>query len=132
MVNWKKNQKGRPLCTKDVYKRQKQWWGGYRLSGISTDVFDAHESGCKVSENDPSHGEKHPTAARISAMCIRERGDACIVALTNDDSEASVDVNLPIPGSSICDLISGQVLPVENGRVHMVLQGHEGRIYQVK
>ena len=62
----------------------------------------------------------------------RFEGDACIVALNNDDSEASVDINLPISGSSICDLMSGQVLPAESGRVHMVLQGHEGRIYQVK
>ena len=62
----------------------------------------------------------------------RLQGEACVVALNNDDSEAGLDVNLPVPGSCIQDLMSGESIPAENGRVHIVLGGHEGLIYQVK
>lgn len=60
----------------------------------------------------------------------RLRDEACVVALNNDDSEAGMDINLPVSGNGIEDLMSGERIPAENGRVHVVLRGHEGRIYQ--
>lgn len=62
----------------------------------------------------------------------RLQDEACVVALNNDDSEAGMDINLPVPGNGVEDLMSGERIPAENGRVHVVLRGHEGRIYQVK
>ena len=62
----------------------------------------------------------------------RLQDQACVVALNNDDSAAEADVNLPVAGSCMTDLISGEVIPAENGLAHIIMGAHEGRIYQVK
>lgn len=62
----------------------------------------------------------------------RLQEQACVVALNNDDSAAEADIGLPVSGSCLEDLISGEVIPADNGRAHIFMQGHEGRIYQVK
>ena len=62
----------------------------------------------------------------------RLQREACVVALNNDDSAAEADVSLPVTGNCLEDLMSGEVIPAENGRVHIFMRGHEGRIYRVK
>ena len=56
----------------------------------------------------------------------------CVTALNNDDSAAEMDIVLPSDGSCLKDLISGEEIKVENRHVHLKLQSHDGRIYQVK
>ena len=60
------------------------------------------------------------------------QNEICVTALNNDDSVSEMDIGLPGDGKLLKDLISGGEIPVENGRVHLKLQGHDGRIYQVK
>lgn len=60
------------------------------------------------------------------------QGKACVAALNNDDSASEVDIALPVEGNLLCDLISGEVIPAENGRVHLKIEAHDGRVYQVK
>ena len=62
----------------------------------------------------------------------RLQGQACVVALNNDDSASEADIQLPTAGSCLEDLMSGEVIPAENGRARIFMRGHEGRIYQVK
>lgn len=56
----------------------------------------------------------------------------CVAALNNDDLEAEMDIGLPAEGNYLKNLISGEEIKIENGRFHLKLQGHDGRIYQVK
>ena len=69
---------------------------------------------------------------RLYIYSRRLLGQACVVALNNDDSASEADIQLPTAGSCLEDLMSGEVIPAENGRARILMRAHEGRIYQVK
>lgn len=62
----------------------------------------------------------------------RLRDKACVVALNNDDSAAETDIVLPVEGGVLEDLLSGEQFFVQNGRARLKIEGHSGRIYQIK
>ena len=68
---------------------------------------------------------------RQYAFAREKDGETMITAVNNDDSEAHVLIGLPCHASSAKDLLTGESIPIENGKLSAVLKANHGRIIKL-
>ena len=64
------------------------------------------------------------------ARLLGEEG--VIVAVNNDEKEASVSIRLPVQGRSCFDLVRGETVPAGDGFLHLGLAPNESRLIAVR
>lgn len=68
---------------------------------------------------------------RQYAFARHAPGSAAVTALNSDDQPAAVSIPAPLSAGSAKNLMDGTVVPVENGRLNMILQGNTGAVLKM-
>lgn len=69
---------------------------------------------------------------RQYAFARRAEKSICITAVNNDEQDTTIYVPVPIHASTAEDLITGETLPVENGKIAVALKGNGGVVLKVR
>lgn len=69
---------------------------------------------------------------RQYAFARRTDKSICITAVNNDDQDTLIYVPVPIHASTAENLMDGSILPIENGKVKVELQGNWGVVLKIR
>lgn len=69
---------------------------------------------------------------RQYAFARKAEKSICITAVNNDDQDATIQVPVPIHADSAQDLITGDILPIENGKLALSLKGNRGVVLKIR
>lgn len=69
---------------------------------------------------------------RQYAFARKAEKSICITAVNNDDQDATIHVPVPIHASTAENLITNETLPVENGKLALVLKGNGGVVLKIR
>ncbi len=69
---------------------------------------------------------------RQYAFARKAPGSICLTAVNNDDKECTLSVPVPISASTAENLMDGSLLPVEHGKLSVILKGNEGVVFKIR
>lgn len=69
---------------------------------------------------------------RQYAFARKAEKSICITAVNNDDQDVTIHVPVPIHASTAENLFTGDVLPIENGKLALSLEGNGGVVLKIR
>lgn len=69
---------------------------------------------------------------RQYAFARKAEKSICITAVNNDDQDITIHIPVPIHASSAENLFTGDILPVENGKLALLLEGNGGVVLKIR
>lgn len=69
---------------------------------------------------------------RQYAFARKTEKSICITAVNNDDQDITIHVPVPIHASNAENLFTGDILPVENGKLALLLEGNGGVVLKIR
>lgn len=69
---------------------------------------------------------------RQYAFARHAQGSITITAANADDAPAALNIPVPISAKRAVDLMDGSIIPIENGRLNLTLEGNTGVVLKIK
>ena len=57
--------------------------------------------------------------------------DAVVTAVNNDENPAQMDIPCPAAGSEALEVLTGETLPIENGRIHLEISAGGSAVFKI-
>ena len=69
---------------------------------------------------------------RQYAFARKSTGSICITAVNNDDQDVNISIPVPIHATEAENLMDGSQIPVENGKIAVMLAGNGGVVLKIR